>query len=306
MSKQIAFLFPGQGSQYVGMGFSFYQEYELARSIFVEAEEILGIPLRKYCFEGPIADLTKTQIAQPAILTVEYLIYRILTAEGVEPTWVAGHSLGEYGALVAAGALSFADSLKLVQKRADYMAAIPVPGAMAAILNYPRAELEALIDELATEGVIELANYNSPAQIVVSGERHLVEKLVTRIKESKTGKAIPLAVEGAFHSRLMRPAAQRFRADLERTSFSSPTTPILANVTAETVTLAAQLPQLLEQQIYSPVRWQAITEKLFTAGCQLFLEVGGKVLSGLVKKTCMEANTVSLREAEDLKKYLQK
>lgn len=288
------------------MGLSFYQEYELARSLFTEAEEVLGIPLRKYCFEGPAEELTQTRIAQPALLTVEYIIYRLLVAAGVEPTWVAGHSLGEYGALVAAGALSFADGLKLVQKRAAYMAEVPTPGQMVAVLNYPLTELKAIVEELATEGVIEFANFNSPSQIVVSGESRLVAKLVARIQEDKTGKAIPLAVQGAFHSSLMRPAACRFRADLERTSFLPLKTPLFSNVTAETVVSSVDLPSLLEQQIYSPVRWVEITENLISAGCELFLELGGKVLSGLVKKTCAEANTLSLREAEDLKKYLQK
>ena len=306
MTAKIAFLFPGQGSQYVGMGLSFYHEYELARTIFDEAEEVLGIPLRKYCFEGPAEELTQTRIAQPALLTVEYIIYRLLAAAGVEPAWVAGHSLGEYGALVAAGALSFADGLRLVQKRAAYMAEVPVPGQMVAVLNYPLAELEALVEELSTEGVIELANFNSPVQTVVSGESQLVAELVARIQEGKTGKAIPLAVQGAFHSSLMQPAARRFRADLDRTRFLPLTTPLFSNVTAEAVVSTAELPSLLEQQIYSPVRWLTITENLASAGCDLFLELGGKVLSGLIKKTCAEANTLSLREAGDLKKYLQK
>jgi len=306
MAEKIAFLFSGQGSQYVGMGYSFYREYELARSIFAEAEEVLGIPLRKYCFEGPADELTETRIAQPALLTVEHIIYRLLVAAGVEPTWVAGHSLGEYGALVAAGALSFADGLKLVQKRAAYMAEVPVAGQMVAVLNCPLTELEALVEELATEGVIELANFNSPVQIVVSGESRLVEKLVARIQKGKTGKAIPLAVQGAFHSSLMRPAARRFRVDLDRTRFLPLKTPLFSNVTAKPVVSAEELPSLLEQQIYSPVRWVTITENLASAGCDLFLELGGKVLSGLIKKTCAGANTLSLREAEDLKKYLQK
>ena len=232
MAEKIAYLFPGQGSQYVGMGSSLYTEFALARSIFTEAEEVLGLPLRKYCFEGPLTELTKTRIAQPAILTLEYIIYRLLAEEGVTPTWVAGHSLGEYAALIAAGTLTFADALQLVQKRAEYMAAVPVPGGMAAIVNYPFDQLEALVNELAADGVIALANFNSPSQIVVSGEIRLVEELVARVKESKVGKAIPLAVQGAFHSRIMEPAAQRFREDLARTKFLPLKTPLISNVTA--------------------------------------------------------------------------
>lgn len=306
MAEKIAFLFPGQGSQYVGMGFSLYEEFALARSIFAEAEEVLGFPLRQFCFEGPLTELTKTCIAQPAILTVEYIIYRLLTAEGVTPAWVAGHSLGEYAALVAAGTLSFPDALKLVQKRAAYMAAVPVPGGMAAIVNYPRAQLEALVAELANDGLIQLANFNSPSQVVVSGEKRLVEQLVARIAEDKVGKAIPLAVQGAFHSRIMAPAAERFREDLARTDFLPIRTPLISNVTAQPVTVAAELPALLEKQIYSPVQWEATTRYLLASGCDLFLELGGKVLSGLVKKTEEGAKVISLREAEEIKKYLQK
>ncbi len=306
MAEQIAYLFPGQGSQYVGMGSSFYDEFALARSIFAEAEEVLGFPLRKYCFEGPLTELTKTRIAQPAILTVEYIIYRLLTEEGVAPAWVAGHSLGEYAALVAAGALSFPDALMLVQKRAGYMAAVPVPGGMAAIVNYPPAQLEALVKELAAGGVIELANFNSPSQIVVSGEVRLVKELVARITEGKVGKAIPLAVQGAFHSRIMKPAAEHFRNDLAQTKFLPLQTPLISNVTAQAVTAADALPSLLEKQIYSPVQWEATTRYLLASGCDLFLELGGKVLSGLVKKTESAAKVISIREAEDIKKYLQK
>ena len=306
MTGELAFIFPGQGSQYVGMGSSFYAEYELARSIFLEAEAVVGVPLRKYCFEGPLEELTKTQVAQPAILTLEYIIYRLLTEAGVNPAWVAGHSLGEYAAVVASGALSFADALKLVQKRAAYMAAVSVQGGMAAIINCPPAHLEKMLNELATEGVIEPANLNSPSQIVVSGELPLVEKLVAKVKEEGVGKAIPLAVQGAFHSSLMVPAARRFRADLEETSFSPPTTPLIANVTGEEVTSAGDFQRLLEEQIYSPVRWEAITRRLCALGCTMFLEVGGKVLSGLVKKTCAEVNTVSIREADEFKIVLAK
>jgi [acyl-carrier-protein] S-malonyltransferase len=239
-------------------------------------------------------------------LTLEYIIYHLLIEAGIKPAWVAGHSLGEYAALVASGALSFVDALKLVQKRAAYMAAVPVQGGMAAMINCPPAYLEAIINELAVEGVIEPANLNSPSQIVVSGELSLVQKLVSKVKEDGVGKAIPLAVQGAFHSSLMLPAARRFRLDLEKTSFSPPTTPLIANVTGEEVTATGDFQRLLEKQIYSPVRWEATTRRLSALGCTHCVELGGKVLSGLVKKTCAELNTVYIREVEEYKIVLAK
>jgi [acyl-carrier-protein] S-malonyltransferase len=304
--KRIAFIFPGQGCQYVGMGKSFYQESILAQNIFQEAEDILGLPLRKYCFEGPLEELTDTRIAQPAILTVEYMILCLLKEEGIFPSWVAGHSLGEYAALIASGALKFSDALLLVRKRAEYMASVAANGGMAAILNIPCAELEEMIKELQPDGIIELANYNSPAQIVVSGEKELVDSLVVRINQGGKGRAIPLEVQGAFHSSLMKPAAKEFRNELKRTSFLPIKIPIISNVTAEEVLSSEMLPELLEKQIYSPVRWMYSLKKLDLLDCNLFLEIGGRILSGMVKKTLMGANTCWIREMEDFKKCLQK
>ncbi|NLW56691.1 MAG: ACP S-malonyltransferase [Firmicutes bacterium] len=306
MSEQVAFLFPGQGSQYVGMGSSLYQEFALAKTIFSEAEEITGLPLRQYCFEGPLAQLTRTEIAQPAILTVEYIILRLLKEEGIEPAWVAGHSLGEYAALIAAGALSFAAALALVKKRAAHMAAVQVEGGMAAVLNLPVDRLEKMVQDLQTEGTIVLANYNTPTQIVISGEKKLVNQLVEKIKEEGEGRVVPLEVEGAFHSPIMKPAAENFRLDLKKTSFSALKTPIISNVTAEAVLSSDQLPLLLEKQIYSPVRWTESIEKLASLGCNIFFELGGKILTGMVKKILPAAKSYALRESRDLKKYLQK
>ncbi len=306
MPEQVAFLFPGQGSQYVGMGASLYQEFALAKTVFSEAEAVTGLPLRQYCFEGPLEQLTRTQIAQPAILTVEYLIFRILKDEGIEPSWVAGHSLGEYAALVAAGALSFADALALVKRRAEHMAAVQVEGGMAAVLNLPADRLEKLVQELQTEGTIVLANFNTPTQIVISGEKKLVHKLTERIKAEGEGRVIPLEVEGAFHSPLMKPAAENFRQDLAKTSFAALKVPIISNVTAEAVLSSDQLPLLLEKQIYSPVRWTESIEQLASLGCNIFFELGGKILSGMVKKILPAAQVDTFRESADLKKYLQK
>ncbi len=304
--KKVAFIFPGQGCQFIGMGESFYRESILARNIFQEAEDILNIPLREYCFEGPLDELTDTRIAQPAILTVEFIIFNLLKEEGFLPSWVAGHSLGEYVALIASGTIKFSDALLLVRKRAEHMAAVSVNGGMAAILNIPVTQLEGMIKELQSDGIIELANYNSPAQIVVSGEKKLVDSLVIQINQTGKGKAIPLEVQGAFHSSLMKPAAKEFRMDLKRTSFLPIEIPIISNVTAEEVLSPEMLPELLEKQIYSPVRWMDSIKKLALLDCNIFLEIGGRILSGMVKKTLMGANTCWIREMEDLKKHLQK
>lgn len=297
-------LFPGQGSQFVGMGRSLYEASATAKNLFHQAEEVLALPLCNLCFNGPSADLTDTRIAQPAILTVSYIIFQLLKENGVTPTWVAGHSLGEYTALVAAEALDFEDALRLVKRRAELMSSVPGEGGMVAVLNLPLADLQEEVEKLKKEGVLELANHNSPAQIVVSGEKPLVRKLADTINESKKGKAIMLEVSGAFHSPLMLPAAKQLRVELDRTVFHPLTVPLVANVTAELVTSAEELPSLLEKQVYSPVLWEESLRKLSSLGCDLYLEAGAKVLTGLVKKTIKGVTAHHVIEADDLKKVL--
>lgn len=302
--RKTAFLFPGQGSQFVGMGYSFYQSSSQAKRLFNDAEEILGIPLKRLCFEGPLEELTATRVAQPAILTVSYIIYTLLKSEGIAPSWVAGHSLGEYTALVAAGALTFKDALSLVRRRAELMGQVPGEGGMAAVLNTPREVLEELVSDLVSEGPLELANHNSPSQIVVSGEKTLVIRLVERINKEKLGKAILLEVSGAFHSRLMLPAAEEFRKDLDNIKFAPLSVPLIANVSAKEVNSPDELPDLLERQIYSPVLWEESLRNLEALGCGSFLEAGGKVLTGLVKKTLKGVDTYNVIEMDDFKKVL--
>lgn len=262
------------------------------------------MPLCRLCFDGPSADLTDTRIAQPAILTVSYIIFQLLKENGVTPTWVAGHSLGEYTALVAADALGFEDALRLVKRRAELMSFVPGEGGMVAVLNLPIADLQEEVEKLKAEGVLELANHNSPAQIVVSGEKSLVRKLADTINESKKGKAIMLAVSGAFHSPLMLPAAKQLRVELDKTAFHPLSVPLVANVTAEPVLSAEELPSLLEKQVYSPVLWEESLRKLSSLGCEFYLEAGGKVLTGLVKKTLKSVTAHHVIEADDLKKVL--
>ena len=299
--KKMAFLFPGQGTQRVGMGESFYNEYQEARELFTEAEEVLGLPLRSYCFTGPAEELTATRIAQPAIVTVTFIIFHLLHKQGITPSFVAGHSLGEYTALAAAGVLPFRESLLLVQKRAELMASVPGEGAMAAVLNIPADRLEEHLKKYQKEGLIEPANFNSPAQIVVSGEKRLVRPLVAEINNEKTGKAILLEVSGAFHSGMMRPAAADFRKALTGFNFAAPAVPLVANVTASPVTAAGEFPDLLERQLYSPVLWDKSLRQLEKMGAEVFVEIGGKVLTGLVKKTLPGAKTLTIEEPEDLK-----
>lgn len=303
-SKKLVFLFPGQGSQFVGMGHSYYLNSSEASAIFEEAEDTLGFPLKHYCFEGPLSLLTDTKVAQPAILTVSHIIHHLLAKEGISPSWVAGHSLGEYSGLVAVGALSFSDALRLVKQRAELMGQVEVDGGMVAIINTPRELLEEMVSRLSREGVIELANHNSPSQVVVSGEKRLLTRLVEEINGQKRGKAIMLEVSGAFHSSLMKPAAIKFRNLLEKTSFSPPTAPLIANVTARPISSEEEIPLLLERQIYSPVLWEETLRTLESLGGRIFLEIGGKVLTGLVKKTLTGVDTYSIIEWEELKKYL--
>lgn len=285
MSKTV-FLFPGQGSQFAGMGKSLFDGFPQAKAVFEEADEALGFPLSKLCFEGPDEDLKKTENTQPALLTVSTAAARVLTAEGFRPDYVAGHSLGEYSALVAAGALRFADAVRLVKQRGRYMQeAVPVGvGAMAAILRLPAGKLDEILLEAAQSEVVSAANFNSPDQIVIAGHAGAVQRAMELAKAAGAKRAIQLPVSAPFHCALMKPAQDRMRADLEAAEFSDLDIPLVNNVEARVIRTGAEARAGLIEQIPGAVRWTDSVLCLAGEGVTRAVEVGaGAVLTGLIK-----------------------
>lgn len=303
--KKIAFIFPGQGSQYVGMGQELYSAYPEVQTVFQEADRILGRSISGLCFQGPEEVLKDTRNAQPAILTTSIAILKVLHNEGVSPDFLAGHSLGEYSALVASGAIPFADGLKLVASRSRLMAeADPGQnGTMAAILGLDRQTLTELLKEASTEGQVEAANFNCPGQIVVSGSKNGMAKLQGLVT-GKGGKVIPLVVSGPFHSSFMKKAADVFKTELEGIEWKNPSPEVVANVSARPVT-REQLAESLYRQIFSAVLWEDTLNYLAGQGVNVFIEIGpGKVLSGLVKKTLKEVSIANCEDLGSIKKAL--
>ena len=283
----LAYLFPGQGSQIVGMGKDLHDAEPVCRRTFEEADAALGIPLSRACFEGPAEALKLTATAQPAILAASVAALRLLVERGVRPDIVAGHSLGEYSALVASGALGFADALRLVRARGQYMQeAVPVGvGAMAAVIGLDREAIEAVCAEAANGRVVSPANMNGPGQTVISGHADAVERAMALARQRGAMKAIPLEVTAPFHCALMQPAADRLEKDLKATSFNDLTVPLVANVTAKSVRSGDAARDLLIRQVTAPVRWEDSVKALAELGVVKALEVGpGKVLTGLVKR----------------------
>ncbi|MFB0564914.1 MAG: ACP S-malonyltransferase [Candidatus Aminicenantaceae bacterium] len=275
-----AFLFPGQGSQAVGMGKDFFNRYSQAREIFARADEVLGFSLSQICFEGPEERLRLTEITQPAILVVSYIAYTLM---GIEPLIAAGHSLGEYSALVAAGALSIDDALILVHNRGKYMQeAVPVGnGAMAAVLDVSYEEVEKALAEIR-EGVVEIANWNSQEQIVIAGHKEAVNQALELIKSSRS---ILLPVSAPFHCELMKEAERRLSSDLDRVSFGDLRFPIVTNVDAEIIHHGREARDALKRQVSRTVLWYKSMEKLTQKKISFYVELGpGRVLSGLAKR----------------------
>jgi [acyl-carrier-protein] S-malonyltransferase len=293
---KVAFVFPGQGSQQVGMGKDAFDASPEARAVFEAADAALGEPLSKLCFEGPESDLTLTTNTQPAILTTSIALLRGL---GEMPDVAAGHSLGEYSAEVCAGTVAFEDAVRLVRVRGRYMQeAVPVgKGAMAAILRAERDVVDRICAE--TEGVVEPVNYNSPGQIVIAGEAGAVERASEAIKAAG-GRAMPLPVSAPFHSSLMRPAEDRLAAHLADTAFTDPKLPVYVNVDAAPVTRADAARDALLRQVSRPVRWQESIERMVADGVGLFVEIGpGRVLTGLIARIAKDVAKANVQGPAD-------
>ncbi|MFN4216391.1 MAG: ACP S-malonyltransferase [Brevinematales bacterium] len=282
----IAFVFPGQGSQKVGMGKELVEKYPFAREMYEKADNVLGFPLSKLSFEGPEEELTKTENAQPAILTYSVIALKALTQKGIQPAVVAGHSLGEFSALVASGMLSFESALKLVRKRGELMAnADPEKkGGMAAVLGLPAEVVEEVCAEISREVYVEPVNYNAPDQVVISGLKEAIAKAEPLLKEKGAKRVLILNVSGAFHSKLMANAATEFKKVLDETPFLKPVCRVISNVTAREED-ETNIREMLFRQIQSPVKWVESVRYIESLGIHEMVEVGpGTVLAGLVKK----------------------
>ncbi|MDT9755644.1 MULTISPECIES: ACP S-malonyltransferase [Heyndrickxia] len=301
---KIAFVFPGQGSQTVGMGQSVAGANEKAAAVFQKADEKLGMDLSGLIQNGPLDKLTRTENAQPALLSVSTAILQALQEAGIHADFTAGHSLGEYSALVAAGALSFEDAVYAVRKRGEYMdEAFPNgAGAMSAVLGLGRGVLQEVAEEVSSEGeTVQLANLNCPGQIVISGTAAGIEKAGALAKERGAKRVLPLQVSGPFHSKLMEPAAEKFKAVLDGIAIRDAAVPVIANVDAEVETGAVDIKAKLIRQLYSPVLWEDSVKKMISLGVDTFIEVGpGKVLSGLIRKIDRSVKTYAVQDMETL------
>jgi len=303
---KLAFLFPGQGAQKVGMGRALAQKHPEACASFQAADRVLGVPLTRICWEGPPEELTRSVNAQPALLTHSVAVWRLMDAAGFRPQWVAGHSLGEYSACVAAGAIGFEDALRLVRRRGELMsrAGLERPGTMAAILGLEGADVEAVCAEAAAAGVVVAANYNAPGQVVISGEIPAVERACEIAEMRGARRAIRLEVSGAFHSPLMGSAAGELEAALDAVPFRDARCPILANVTAEPVQKADEIRQTLKRQLLGSVRWESSMRRLLGEGAT-FVELGtGAVLRGLLRTTDRQAMSWNVEDPESLQATL--
>lgn len=307
MSK-VAFIFPGQGSQYVGMGRKLAQSFEAAGRIFEQANDALRFDLASLCWNGPEDRLNLTEYTQPAILAASRAALEVLSAEGMRPEMVAGHSVGEYTALVASEGLAFEDALSLVQKRGRYMqeAVQPKMGAMAAILGLSRSDVEAICNAAQEAGVVSPANMNSPVQIVIAGEKQAVDRAGVLALERGAKRVVPLSVSVPSHCRLMQPAARRLAVDLKHVRLSALNVPLVANVHAQAITKPEEVREALVLQLAAPVLWVDSVQRMHAQGITTFVEVGpGKVLSGLIRRIVADAKILHVEDPESLEETVR-
>jgi [acyl-carrier-protein] S-malonyltransferase len=302
MSQKIAFLFPGQGSQSLGMGKDIIDQFPDARKIFEQVDEICEKPISKLCFQGPMEELTLTANLQPAITAVNLACLTALNKSGVRAHVSAGHSLGEYAALASAGSLSEYDTLRLVDKRGELMhrEALANPGSMAAVLGMPIEAVDKIVAQAGEAGVLAVANHNTAEQIVITGEEEALSQAIDLVKE-KGGKAIPLKVSGAWHCDLMQNAVDDFRRFMGDISFSTPETSVLFNATAERESDPEKIKDLMAKQLISPVKWYDIIQNMTAEGVNVFVEVGPKkVLTGLLKKILPRDTGAKVHNVENM------
>jgi [acyl-carrier-protein] S-malonyltransferase len=308
MSK-VAFLFPGQASQYCGMGKDLAQNFPESQGVLEQADAALGFPISKMCFEGTEEELKLTENTQPGILSVSIAAYRALEKRGVVPDFVAGHSLGEYSALVAAGGIEFADAVKLVRARGKYMqeAVPPGEGAMAAILGMAPSDVADVCKKASQGEVVSPANLNSPEQTVISGAAAAVKRAVEIASQSGAKRAVILPVSAPFHCALMMPAQKRLETDLRAARFSSLKFPLITNVDAEAITTGDEARESLIRQVTSPVRWLDSIREMIEAGVSVFVEVGpGKVLCGLLRQIDRSVRALNVEDAASLNAAMEK
>lgn len=307
--KKIAFIFPGQGSQAVGMGKDLYEQYESAKKVYETADNALGYKISDICFNGPDDVLKQTKNTQPAILTTSLACLEVLKSElDITPAAAAGHSLGEYGALYTAGVLTMDEAIKITGKRAELMneAAENTCGSMAAVLGLSEDAINEGLAELQKEGKISVANYNCPGQTVITGEKELIQKSVELLKSKGAKRVIELAVSGAFHSELMKNAAEKFADFVKDFEFKNSELPVYENTDAKSVTDGQDIKERVSKQIYSPVHWTETIQNMMNEGITTFIEIGpGKVLAGLNKKISSEITTYNVYDINSLKETLE-
>ncbi len=301
MSKKIAFLFPGQGAQSVGMGKELYDNFSAAKNVFDKADEVLGKSITTLCFEGPEDSLKQTVNTQPCIVTTSIAALEALKSElNINPDYTAGHSLGEYCAMYTAGVMSLETALKAIQKRADLMGQTK-GGAMAAILNAPEGSVEEALKEASSVGYVDVANYNSPVQVVITGDENAVKKAGEILMEKGARRVVPLAVSGAFHSKFMENAGKEFEGFVSDLELNNASVPVVTNVDANATTDSSDFRAKMPKQIYSSVHWTQTIQKMVADGVEIFVEIGpGKVLAGLNKKIAPQTKVFNVFDKASL------